>query len=70
MGKIVYDKLIALMKERGLTTYQIRKQHIITEDTLQRIRKNRNITMDSVAALCEALHCQPGDILEYIPDEE
>lgn len=70
MGKIVYDKLRALMKERGLTTYRIRKENIINETTLQRIREGKNITLDSVAALCEALHCQPGDILEYIPDEE
>ncbi|WP_243001648.1 MULTISPECIES: helix-turn-helix domain-containing protein [Dorea] len=23
-----------------------------------------------MAALCEALNCQPGDLLEYVPDTE
>lgn len=68
MGKVVYEKLIAKMEQQGLTTYKIRKEKIISESTLQNIREGRRITTDSIAALCGALNCQPGDILEYIPD--
>jgi putative transcriptional regulator len=66
MGRIDYEKLWTLMKERGLSTYRIRKESIISERTLQSIRKGRAITTDSIAALCKALDCQPGDILEYV----
>ena len=66
---ITFDRLFVLMKEKGLTTYQIRKQHIITESTLQKLRENRNITTDSIAALCNALECQPGDLMEFVPDQ-
>ncbi len=68
MGKVVYEKLIAKMEQQGLTTYKIRKEKIISESTLQNIREGKRITTDSIAALCGALNCQPGDILEYIPD--
>lgn len=68
MGKIVYDKLLSLMEEKNLTTYKIRQQRIISEYTLQNIRKGKSITTDSIAALCEALNCQPGDILEYVDE--
>ena len=68
-GKIVFDKLITLMKTEGLTTYRIRKDKIISEATLQSIRKDKSITTDSLAALCEALNCQPGDLMEYVPDK-
>ena len=34
-----YDKLFALMKEKGLTTYRIRQDRIITETTLQKLRE-------------------------------
>ena len=64
-GKIVYDKLIVLMEERGLSSYKIRKDKIISESTLQNIRTGGRITTDAIAALCAALNCQPGDILEY-----
>lgn len=70
MGKIVYTKLLNLLEEHGLTTYKIRKEKIISESTLQNIREGKRITTDSIAALCEALNCQPGDLLEYVPDEQ
>ncbi|MBC8546603.1 helix-turn-helix domain-containing protein [Clostridiaceae bacterium NSJ-31] len=64
-----YDKLFALMKTKGLTTYKIRKEQIITETTLQKLREGKNVTTESIARLCEALNCQPGDIMEYVPDK-
>lgn len=70
MGTIVYNKLLAMMEEKGLTTYKIRKEKIISEGTLQNIRNGKSITLDSVASLCNALNCQPGDILDYIPDTD
>jgi putative transcriptional regulator len=66
MGRIDYEKLWALMKTKGLTTYRIRKEGIIGERTLQNIRERKGISMESLAALCKALDCQPGDILEYV----
>ncbi len=69
MGKIIYDKLLKLMKEQGLTSYKIRKEKIISENTLQAIREGRGISTESVARLCKALNCQPGDILTYTDDE-
>ena len=30
--------------------------------------KAKGIRFDSLAAICKILNCQPGDILEYIPD--
>ncbi len=69
VGSIRYNKLLKLMEEKGLSTYKIRKEKIISESTLQNIRNNGRITTDAIASLCCALNCQPGDILEYVPDE-
>ena len=40
------------------------------QSTLQNIRQGKRITTDTIASLCDALDCQPGDILEYVPDNE
>lgn len=73
-GKISYERLWMLLKQEGLSTYEIRKRNIISEVTLSKLRKNDyiggNITTDAIASLCAALNCQPGDIMEYIPNEE
>ena len=69
MGKISYRKLLERMEQQGLTTYRIRKDRIISESSLQAIREGGAISTRTIEALCEALSCQPGDILEYTPDE-
>lgn len=67
---IVYKKLRAMMKEKGLTTYKIRKDSIISQYALQSINKDKSITIETLDKLCAALDCQPGDLLEYVPDEK
>lgn len=67
---IRYDKLIALMKEKGLTTYKIRKDNIISQSALTAIKNGKSVTTDTIAKLCKALDCQPGDIMEYVEEEE
>lgn len=69
-GSISYEKLKAMMDDKGLTSYRIRKEKVISESTLQNIRNNGRITTDAIASLCCALNCQPGDILEYIPEKD
>lgn len=32
--------------------------------------KGKAIRFSTLAALCQALACQPGDLLEYAPDED
>jgi len=65
---VKYDKLFTLMKEKGLTTYRIRKEKIISESALQNLRNGKSVTVDTISALCKALNCQPGDIMEYVED--
>jgi len=67
---IEYKKLFALMKAKGLTTYRIREDNIISQSALTAIKNGKSVTVDTIAKLCAALDCQPGDILEYVPEEQ
>lgn len=60
-----YSKLFALMKSRGLSTYRIRKDNIISQSTLQKLREGKSVTTDAIAAFCKVLNCQPGDLMEF-----
>ena len=68
---IVYDKLFPLMKEKGLTTYKIRKDNIISQASWTSITHGKSITLETLDRLCDALDCQPGDILSFVrsPDD-
>ncbi len=62
---IKYDKLFSLMREKGLTTYRIRQENIISQSALTAIKNGKSVTTDTIAKLCKVLNCQPGDIMEY-----
>lgn len=68
---ISYKKLFVLLEEKGWTTYKIRKEKLIGQGTLTAI-KNGTGGLDSktIARLCKILECQPGDLMEYVPDKE
>lgn len=66
---IKYDKLIALMKEKGITSYTFRQNKVIGQGTYKKIMEGGDIDTRTIAKLCELLGCQPGDILEYEPEE-
>lgn len=63
---IKYDKLLKLLEEKGYSSYRIRKEKVLGQATLTAI-KNGTGGLDhrSIARLCEVLHCQPGDLMEY-----
>ena len=61
--------IIHALKSIGYSTYKIRKEKIFTEGQLQQIRDNKLLTQDALNKVCTLLNVQPGDILEFIPDE-
>jgi putative transcriptional regulator len=67
---IKYDKLLALLKERGYTSYKIRKDNIIGQGTLTALKNGTGgLDAKTLSKLCKLLHCQPGDIMEYVDGE-
>lgn len=63
-----FDVLSAL-KEAGYSTYRIRKEKLLSESTVQKLRNRSPLAWENIETICELLHCQPGDLMEYVPDE-
>lgn len=62
--------LLEELKKAGYSSYRIRQEKVISESTLQRLRKGgTGIRLDSLDAVCKILRCQPGDLVEWVPDE-
>ena len=63
--------VVEALKEKGYNTNFIRINKIFSEATMTKFRKNdTTITIDNLERVCKLLNCQPGDIIEYIPDQE
>lgn len=69
MIKYKVDVLQAL-KNAGFTSYKLRKDKILGEATIQKLRNSEQVSWENINTICKLLNCQPGDIMEYIPDEE
>jgi len=64
---IIYKiDVISALKEAGFSTYRIRKEKLMGEATLQRLRSGEPVSWENIATLCQLLNCQPGDIMEYV----
>ena len=61
--------VLAALKEKGLTTYQIRKEKLLSESTVQKLRAGTGVSWENIDTLCRLLDCQPGDLMEYVNEE-
>lgn len=57
--------VLEALKAAGYTTYQMRKNKIMGEATIQQLREGRLVSWANIDTICSLLHCQPGDILEH-----
>ena len=57
------------LKQKGFTTYKIRKEHLLSESTVQKLRIGQGVSWENLEIICELLDCQPGDIIEYTPNQ-
>lgn len=67
---IIYKDILQKLKKAGYSTWELRKNALLTQSTLTYIRQGKPISLGSVDTICKLLNCQVGDILAYVPDEE
>ena len=70
MGIIINLDVVMARRKKGLT--ELSKEVDITMANLSILKNNKAkaIRFSTLEAICKALDCQPGDIIEYVPDEE
>lgn len=66
---ISYNKLWKLLIDRKISAAELRKQADIAPNTMTRIRKEQEVTMQVLCRICAVLDVDFGDIIEFIPDE-
>lgn len=71
MGKIIL-RLDRVMADRKITLKELSEKVGRSNVNLSKIKTGKisAIRFSTLEAICEALNCQPGDILEYVKDSE
>ena len=66
MGLQYKIDVVSALKEKGITSYKIRSEKLLSESTLQKLRKGEGVSWDNLETLCRLLECQPSDLIEYV----
>ncbi len=60
--------ILAALKEKGYSSYRMRKEKIFGERVVQQLRDKEPFSWEVLSRLCLLLDCQPGDLIESIQD--
>lgn len=60
--------VLEALKAKGYTTYVLRKENILSQSTLQKLREGKGLSWENIERICGLLECQPGDLIEYMED--
>lgn len=60
--------IVQALKDKGYNTNRIRKEKILSESTMTKLRRGEPVSWENLETICKLLECQPGDIIEYVED--
>ncbi|RHP32713.1 helix-turn-helix domain-containing protein [Lachnotalea sp. AF33-28] len=70
MGIIVNLDVMMAKRKIGLTELSSRVDITMANLSILKNNKAKAIRFTTLDAICQVLDCQPGDILEFVPDEK
>ena len=53
------------MKQREITTYTLIYKHGFNPRTINNLKHNKGITVDTLERLCRILNCTPNDVISF-----
>ncbi|WP_136645286.1 helix-turn-helix transcriptional regulator [Tabrizicola sp. YIM 78059] len=64
--------LDVMLARRKMKSKELAERIGITEQNLSLLKsgKVKGVRFETLAAICRALDCQPGDLLEYLPEND
>ena len=67
---IVYKiDVLKALKDAGYNTSRLRKDKIMGEATIQKIRENQLSSWATIDTICTLLNCDVGDIVEHVKED-
>ncbi|MCI9082959.1 MAG: helix-turn-helix transcriptional regulator [Lachnospiraceae bacterium] len=62
---ISYEPLWKTLKQKDISQYKLIKEYGFSTGTLDALRKNRSITLNTLHDICEILECDIADVVEF-----
>jgi putative transcriptional regulator len=66
---VSYNKLWKMLIDKGMNRTELRDAVGISTNTLAKLGKNDYISLEILDRICSYLHCDIGDIIQFVPNE-
>ncbi len=66
--KLTYKKLWKLLIDRNMKKKDLMAAADISSASVTKLAKGENVNTDTIQKICNALHCDVGDIMEMTND--
>ncbi len=66
--KVSYKKLFKLMIDREIKKGELAKMASLSSNSISKLAKDENVSLDVLIRVCKALNVDFGDIMELVPD--
>ena len=63
------DPLWETLEQKHISQYALIKDYGVSTGTLDALRKNKSITLNTLNDLCTILQCEVSDVITFIPDK-
>ena len=67
--KVSYKKLWKLLIDRDMMKKDLQAKSQISWASVTKMSQNKNVSMDILLKVCEALNCGIEDVIEFVPDD-
>lgn len=68
MSLVYKIDVLHALKEKGYNTGRLRREKILAESTIQKLRESKPINWENISCICGLLGCQPNHFLIFVPD--
>lgn len=62
---IIYKDILKKLKESGYSSARLRKEKLLSESVISRIRHNQSISIDTLDIICELTDLSVENLIEY-----
>lgn len=65
-----FNPLWKLLIDKRMTREELRVALSLSPSTMAKMSKGENINLEVLHRICTYFNCQPGDLIEYQPDNK
>ncbi|WP_346677272.1 helix-turn-helix transcriptional regulator [Erysipelatoclostridium sp. An173] len=64
------QQIFKLLIDKGIRKMEFARMAGISQNTMARLSRNQDISLDVLGKICCTLNCKVDDILEFMPEEK